>query len=243
MTSLNPTPRGTVLVTGGTSGIGAGVSRALAAAGCRVYAGTVSQAEIDAFAPTPGITPLRLDVTDGASVDAALAAIDGPIAGLVNCAGIIQRGGAEFEVDAFRRTLEVNLVGTMRMCLAVKPRLAGSGAAIVNTASMLSTFGSPFVPGYAASKGGVVQLTKSLAAAWATDGVRVNAVAPGWIATPLTQQLQDDEARAAPILQRTPMGRWGQPDEIGAVVCFLLSDAARFMTGAVMPVDGGYSAV
>ena len=161
----------------------------------------------------------------------------------MNCAGIIQRGGAEFEVDAFRRTLEVNLVGTMRMCLAVKPRLAAGGAAIVNTASMLSTFGSPFVPGYAASKGGVVQLTKSLAAAWAADGVRVNAVAPGWIATPLTQQLQDDEARAAPILQRTPMGRWGQPDEIGAAVCFLLSDAARFMTGAVMPVDGGYSAI
>ena len=232
----------TVVVTGGTSGIGAGVSRALAAVGWQVFAATASSAEIESFEPTAGITPIRIDVTDQASVDGALAAIAGDLAGLVNCAGIIQRGGAEFQIDAFRQTLEVNLVGTMRMCLAVIPRLV-AGAAIVNMASMLSTFGSAAVPGYSASKGGVVQLTKSLAAAWAADQVRVNAVAPGWISTPLTQPLQDDDARSAPILQRTPMRRWGQADEIGAVVRFLLSDEARFMTGAVVPVDGGYSAV
>src|SRR5512140_2561257 len=107
-----PLPRPTVLVTGGTSGIGAGVSRVLAGAGWRVFAGTVSAAEIEAFAPTEGVVPLRLDVTDAASVDAALTQIDGELAGLVNCAGIIQRGGAEFEIDRFRQTLEVNLVGT-----------------------------------------------------------------------------------------------------------------------------------
>lgn len=233
----------TALVTGGTSGIGAGVSRALAGAGWRVFASGLSPAELEAFAPIAGVIPLQMDVTDQGSVDAALRQIDGDLVGLVNCAGIIQRGGAEFDIDRFRQTLEVNLVGTMRVCLAAKPRFAAAGAAIVNTASMLSFFGSPFVPGYAASKGGVVQLTKSLAAAWAADKVRVNAVAPGWIATPLTQALQDDEVRAAPILQRTPQGRWGLPDEVGSAVLFLLSDASRFMTGAVMPVDGGYSAV
>ena len=231
-----------VIVTGGTSGIGAGVSRVLAAVGWQVFAATASRVEIESFEATAGITPMFMDVTDQASVDGALAAIEGDLAGLVNCAGIIQRGGAEFQIDAFRQTLEVNLVGTMRMCLAVKPRLA-AGAAIVNMASMLSTFGSAAAPGYSASKGGVVQLTKSLAAAWAPDLVRVNAVAPGWINTPLTQPLQDDEARSAPILQRTPMRRWGQAEEIGAVVRFLLSEEARFMTGAVVPVDGGYSAV
>ena len=128
----------------------------------------------------------------------------------------------------------------MRLCLACKPRFAAAGAAIVNTASMLSFFGSPFVPGYAASKGGVAQLTKSLAAAWAADRVRVNAVAPGWIATPLTQPLQDDPARAAPILARTPLGRWGTPQDIAGPVLFLASADARFVTGVVLPVDGGY---
>lgn len=231
----------TAIVTGGTSGIGAGVSRALAADGWQVFAATASRAEIASFTPTAGVMPMHIDVTDQASVDGALAAIEGDLAGLVNCAGIIQRDGAEFQIDNFRQTLEVNLVGTMRMCLAVKPRLI-AGAAIVNMASMLSTFGSAAVPGYSASKGGVAQLTKSLAAAWASHHVRVNAVAPGWISTPLTQPLQEVDATSAQILQRTPMRRWGRADEIGVVVRFLLSDEARFMTGAVVPVDGGYSA-
>ena len=105
---------------------------------------------------------------------------------------------------------------------------------------MLSFFGGGLVPAYSASKGGVAQLTKSLAIAYAPDGIRVNAVAPGWIATPLTQALQDDPTRSGPILDRTPMKRWGKPEDIAGVVAFLCSPASAFVTGIVMPVDGGY---
>jgi len=105
---------------------------------------------------------------------------------------------------------------------------------------MLSFFGGGLVPGYSASKGGVAQLTKSLAIAYAPDHIRVNAVAPGWIATPLTQALQDDPARSGPILARTPLARWGKPEDVADPVVFLASEAARFITGVVLPVDGGY---
>ncbi|MCG8359612.1 MAG: SDR family oxidoreductase, partial [Kiloniellales bacterium] len=114
---------------------------------------------------------------------------------------------------------------------------------IVNTASMLSFFGGPLVPAYAASRGGVVQRTKSLAIAWAEDGIRVNAIAPGWVATELTRGLQENEARSEAILARTPLGRWGAPDDLGGAVVFLCSEAAAFVTGVVLPVDGGYLAV
>ena len=105
---------------------------------------------------------------------------------------------------------------------------------------MLSFFGGGLVPGYSASKGGVAQLTKSLAIAYAADRIRVNAIAPGWVATQLTQALQNDPRRSAAILARTPLGRWGKPDDIAGTAVFLCSPAASFITGAVMPVDGGY---
>lgn len=232
----------TALVTGGTRGIGEGIARALAGAGYRVLACGLSEAERAAFSPQEGITTRMLDVTSDVSVAAAVAACE-RIDLLVNCAGTIQRGGKEFEIEAFRLTLEVNLTGTMRMCLAARTKLVEQGGAIVNTASMLTFHGSPFVPGYSASKGGVGQLTKSLAAAWAPEGIRVNAIAPGWIDTELTRPLVENAARSAPILARTPMNRWGKPEDVGGVVVFLASDAARFVTGAIIPVDGGYLAV
>ncbi len=231
-----------VLVTGGTSGIGEGIARHLAADGWRVTVTGLTPDEAAAFAPDPAISARSLDVTDDAAVAALFAGIPA-LDGLVNCAGTIQRAGAEFTVEGFRRTIEVNLVGTMRMCLAAKALLSASGGAIVNTASMLSYFGSPFVPGYSASKGGVVQLTKSLAGAWAAEGIRVNAIAPGWIDTALTKPLVDDPARSAAILARTPMDRWGKPADLGGAVAFLLSDAAKFVTGTTLPVDGGYSSI
>ena len=230
------------LVTGGTRGIGEGIARALAVSGYSVTACGLTGQEVAAFAPAEQITARQLDVTDANSVADAMKSLE-TLDLLVNCAGIIQRAGAEFEIDAFRLTLEVNLVGTMRMCTAARPLLAKSGGSIVNTASVLTFQGSPFVPGYAASKGGVGQLTKSLAAAWASEGIRVNAIAPGWIETDLTRPLVEDAARSAPIIARTPAGRWGKPDDIGGVVVFLASDAARFVTGTILPVDGGYLAI
>lgn len=227
------------LVTGGARGIGRAAALALADAGYLVTATGVSAEEVAAAVPHPRVSFQQLDVTDDAAVNAVVAGFE-RLDALVNAAGIIQRGGKEFETEAFRLTIEVNLIGTMRCCTAAHPRLAASGGSIVNIASMLSFFGAPLAPGYAASKGGIAQLTKSLAGAWAKDGVRVNAVAPGWIATDLTSALQQDETRSAAILARTPMGRWGRPDDIGPVVRFLMSDEARFITGAVLPVDGGY---
>jgi NAD(P)-dependent dehydrogenase (short-subunit alcohol dehydrogenase family) len=178
------------------------------------------------------------DVSDEASIQDLFGQIDS-LDILVNCAGIIRRG-AEHQVDVFEKVLAVNLTGTMRLCSASRPMLKTSRGAIVNTASMLSFFGGALVPGYAASKGGVAQLTKSLALAYAEDGIRVNAVAPGWIATPLTRPLQEDPVRSAPILSRTPLGRWGTPEDVAGCVAFLCSPASAFMTGVILPVDGGY---
>ncbi len=233
-----------ILVSGGTSGIGAGIAQAFRDAGESVTAVGLAGPDLEAAAKDPafrGIALKPLDVSDQAAVDAFAATLT-QVDVLVNCAGMIRRM-AEYEMPTFLKVLDVNLGGTMRLCLACRDLLAQRKGAIVNTASMLSFFGGPFVPAYSASKGGVMQLTKSLAVAWAKDNIRVNAVAPGWIATPLTQALQDDAARSQGILDRTPMGRWGTPEDVAKAVLFLASDQAAFITGAILPVDGGYAAM
>jgi NAD(P)-dependent dehydrogenase (short-subunit alcohol dehydrogenase family) len=160
---------------------------------------------------------------------------------LIQCAGTILRGDQERTPEGFATVVDVNLSGTMRVCVACLALLAKVRGNVVNTASLYSLFGAPHAPGYSASKGGVVQLTKSLAIAWAAHGIRVNAVLPGWIETPLTQAVRDTPERNRSILERTPLGRWGRAEEVAEAILFLASAQASFITGSVLVVDGGYS--
>ncbi len=224
-----------VLVTGGTGGIGMAIAKAFAASGAKVIAAGLPQ-------NGPELHSIRvenLQVTDEASIEELFTRIP-QLHILVNAAGIIRRD-AEFSLDQFQEVIDVNLTGVMRMCMAARPLLLRTRGCVINLASMYSFFGAGRAPAYGASKGAVAQLTRSLAVAWAPDHIRVNAIAPGWVETPLTQALRDDPSRTAPIVARTPMGRWATPEDIAGPALFLASDLARFITGAVLPVDGGYS--
>jgi NAD(P)-dependent dehydrogenase (short-subunit alcohol dehydrogenase family) len=228
-----------VAVIGGTSGIGSAIAERFLDLGARVEV-----AGLNAASTPPAVYAradvVELDVTQGTAIETFIAALP-QLDVLVNAAGVIRRGD-EFDPAVFARVIDVNLHGVLRACVAARPLLADSGGCIVNLASMLSFFGGPLVPAYTASKGAIMQLTKSLAVAWASDGIRVNAVAPGWIRTGLTAGIRADEAAEQRILDRTPMGRWGEPADVAGAVAFLAGPDAAFITGAVLPVDGGYLA-
>jgi NAD(P)-dependent dehydrogenase (short-subunit alcohol dehydrogenase family) len=230
-----------VLVVGGTSGIGASIAAAFLNQGARVVVTGSTPASLQAAATDRDLLraeKVQLDVRDDAAVRACILALP-RLDTLVNCAGVHRRGN-EFDPQVFAEVVDINLNGTMRTCTAARGKLRESAGSIVNIASMASFFGGPTVPGYSASKGGVAQLTKSLAITFAADGIRVNAVAPGFISTRLTSALEADPVRNAGILARTPLGRWGRPDDIAGPVLFLASASAAFVTGAILPVDGGY---
>lgn len=228
-----------VLVVGATSGIGAAIAAGFCAAGANVTVTGATPAEVEAAsAAMEGVRVLQLDVRDKGAVDALVGGF-ARLDHLVNCAGIIRRGD-ELAPDVFADVVDINLTGSMRTAAAARPLLAASGGTITNTASMLTYFGGALVPAYSASKGGIGQLTKSLALAYAADGIRVNAIAPGWIATPLTKALREDPVRNEAIMGRTALKRWGEPSDLAGAVLFLASPMAAYITGTILPVDGGY---
>ncbi|AJP56809.1 hypothetical protein UC34_07015 [Pandoraea vervacti] len=228
------------VVTGGTSGIGNATARALLNAGASVLV-TGTSATAQAYGEViDGFEYRQLDLGDSASIQAFVESV-GAVDVLVNNAGRIMPDAS------FGQAVQVNLNAVYEISAGLWPRLkqstAPGGAAIVNIASMMSYFGSPHLPGYGAAKAGVVQLTKTLAAGWAKDGIRVNAVAAGSVATAMTAEYANDPHWQQVVSGKTPLGRWARPEEIAAPILFLCSDASSFVTGHTLVVDGGYSII
>jgi NAD(P)-dependent dehydrogenase (short-subunit alcohol dehydrogenase family) len=230
-----------VLVSGGSSGIGLAIARGFQDAGGKVTVTGLTEGELGE-ARAAGLTAVALDVADLAAcrrLMATFASLDV----LVNCAGMIRRANTEHDPEVFAQVIDVNLNGTQRLCALARPLLAKTHGSIVNTASMRSFSGASITPAYSASKGAVMQLTKSLAIAYADDGIRVNAIAPGWVATALTKPLRENPEANKAVIDRTPMKRWADPADMAGPVLFLCSPAAAFVTGVILPVDGGYLVV
>jgi 2-deoxy-D-gluconate 3-dehydrogenase len=250
MTMFDLTGR-VAVVTGGNGGIGLGMAKGLAAAGARIAIAARDRAKAEAamseLAGQSAFIPL--DVADETSCRTLIERTTdrfGRLDILVNNAGTsIRKPPEHYSAAEWHTVLNVNLTGAFLCSQAAHPVMKRSGGGkIINIGSMFALFGSAYAAPYAASKGALVQLTKSLAAAWAADNIQVNAVLPGWIDTELTRdarrQVQGLHER---VLARTPAGRWGTPDDLSGIAVFLAAPASDFITGAAIPVDGGFSAM
>ena len=240
------------VVTGGNGGIGLGMARGLARAGARVVVAARNKEKSGAAvrelqALSAGALAVNVDVTQEKSVDAMVRETVEKCGGLdilVNNAGInIRKPAQDLSLDEWRQVLDTNLTSAFLCSRSAYPHMKSAGGGkIINIGSMLSIFGAAFAPAYGASKGGIVQLTKSLATGWARDNIQVNAVLPGWIDTDLTRQARKEiQGLHERVLARTPAGRWGGIDDFGGIAVFLASSASDFLTGTAIPLDGGYS--
>lgn len=237
------------LITGGGTGLGRAMAHALAEAGADVVLAARRKEKLDAAAGEiralgRAAHAVRCDLTRPDSILGAVREAEealGAIDILVNNSGVSGEGwAAELPLARWNRVLETNLRGAFLMCQAVGPAMAArGGGAIVNVASVAGLIGVKMLAAYAASKGGVIQLTKTLALEWAKTGVRVNALAPGYFLTDINRKFFGSEAGDRMIRAHIPMGRVGRPEEIRGAILFLASDASSFMTGAVLVVDGG----
>ena len=237
------------LVTGGNGGIGLGMAKGLADAGATVMvAGRDPEKNRDAVKALGGSADaVAADMAEESGVKAVVDATVkkfGRLDILVNNAGInIRKSPQDYSLEEWHRVLNINLTSLFICCQAAYPHLKVRGGKIINIGSMMSIFGASFAAPDGASKGGVVQLTKSLASAWAAENIQVNAVLPGWIDTELTKGArQQVSGLHEKVLARTPAGRWGAPQDMAGIAVFLASPASDFITGTAIPVDGGYSA-
>jgi len=239
------------IVTGGNGGIGLGMARGMAAAGATVVVAARNRTKSEAALAALGAksTFAALDVTDETSCRAVVEQTVerfGRLDILINNAGMsIRKPPEDYSATEWRAVLDTNLNGTLFCAQAAYVAMKRTkGGKLINIGSMFSLFGSAYAAAYAASKGAVVQLTKSLAIAWATDNIQVNAVLPGWIDTELTRDArQQVPGLHERILARTPAGRWGVPGDLAGIAVFLASPASDYITGAVIPVDGGFSSM
>ena len=240
------------IVTGASRGLGQGMAVGLAEAGADIVAisTTLSNlAETEKLVVACGrkFLALQCDVSDGAQIKDSITktiGVFGKIDILVNNAGIIRRSPAhEYSDEDWDAVINTNLTGTFRFCREVGKLMLDQGSGkIINIASLLSFSGGITVPAYAASKGGVAQLTKALANEWAKNNIQVNAIAPGYFATDNTENLRNDDARYKSITDRIPTGRWGNPEDIAGAAVFLSSSAADYVNGQILLVDGGWMA-
>lgn len=230
----------TVLVSGGTSGIGLAIAKGFADCGATVVATGSTEKRVSDAAPhgNPRLTFAQLDVRNAQAIADRMVQFE-KLDVLVNCQGVA-RPEAEWTEEEFLTVVDINLNSVMRLSRAAYPLLKQSRGCIVNFASMLSYLADPSVPAYTASKTGIIGLTRALAHQWGRDGIRVNAIAPGYHKTEMTQVLWADPVAEARIAERSAAKRWGTTEDLVGPVLFLSSSAAAFVTGATLPVDGGY---